>query len=95
MNAAKLATIAVFLVAVPAQAAVFAIAESDGLVVALTDEPCSLPEVTNLPRRATWTEGGKTFEGCWGAMSGVVAAYFSDRTIAVMPVDRFKPARSI
>lgn len=81
----KTLLLAALLLALPAQAAVIYVAEQDGVKVSLTNEPCNLPAVTNLPRRATWEEAGKKSEGCWGAMSGVVAAYFTDRTVAVMP----------
>jgi len=40
-------------------------AEADGGRVVLFDDKCRLPEVSNLPFKAEWTENGKTFEGCW------------------------------
>lgn len=57
----------------------------------LHDDACTLKEITNLPRRATWTEGGATFEGCWGARpeQGVVLAYFTDKTVAAIPISVF------
>lgn len=33
-------------------------AEKDGIVVTVFSEACAVPEVTNLPRRALWLEGG-------------------------------------
>lgn len=36
-------------------------------VITLYNEPCDIKDqVTNLPMRATWVEGGKTFKGCFG-----------------------------
>jgi hypothetical protein len=45
-------------------------------------------EVSNLPGRATWTQDGKVFEGCYGLDMdlGLVVAYFqSDRTVVNLP----------
>ena len=78
-----------------AQAAVIAVGEGDGVKVSLTDEPCALPAVVNLPRRATWEEKGKTFQGCWGRSGPVVMAYFDDRTAAVFPVQMFVPVKTL
>jgi hypothetical protein len=66
-------------------------ATGDGARIVLTNEPCKLPEVTNLPYRATWEEKGKTFEGCYGARpdAGVVVAYFSDKTAVAIPFQAF------
>ncbi len=73
-------------------------AEVADLVIELTDEPCA-PELaaaaTNLKRRATWRKGGPSgefFEGCWaGSPFGVIVFYFADRTVAVVPVNAFRP----
>ena len=88
----KLALIVLILGLFPTKsvAAPIAIGEHDGIKIVLFDEPCKLDAVTNLPRRATWTEGGKTFEGCFGVMGGaVVVGYFSDRTVAAIPAQAF------
>lgn len=63
----------------------------DGVRVTLHDDKCALPEITNLPRRATWIEQGKAFEGCWGARpdQGIVLAYFADKTVVSIPVQAF------
>lgn len=62
-------------------------AESDGVIVTLTDEPCALASVKNLPHRSTWQEKGKTYEGCWGGHPlGVVVAYWDDLTVALIPL---------
>ena len=60
--------------------------------IVLTDEACSLKEVTNLPYRATWTQDGKTIEGCVGAFGGgFLAFYFADKTVAIVPSRVFVP----
>lgn len=66
-------------------------AAADGAKVTLTDEDCKLKDkVTNLPKRATWKEKGKTFEGCFGVHpGGVVMAYFSDGSVVIIPVQMF------
>ena len=48
-----------------AHAQPLAVAGDASVKVTLTDEPCALREVVNLPQRATWTEGGRMIEGCW------------------------------
>lgn len=61
-----------------------------GIIVTLTDEPCVLKEfVTNLPFRSTWTENGKTVEGCAGGMMGAIVAWYSDKTVAFFPMSAF------
>ena len=66
-------------------------AEVEGVKIVLTDEDCKLPAVSNLKRRATWTEKGKTFEGCFGGHPAfpIVMAYFSDKTVVVLPIEMF------
>lgn len=70
---------------------VYQAAGGDGVRVLLHDEPCAMNQVSNLPRRATWIEGGKTFEGCWGFRpnEGVVLAFFSDKTVVAIPLRAF------
>lgn len=77
-------------------------ARADG-AVQLLDEPCRLAAVINLPRRATWTEGGKVFEGCWGRhvqAPHVILTYWEDKTVVPIMVDEVRrhdvrPALSI
>ena len=68
-------------------------AEAEGVVITLYDEDCKLPEVSNLKKRATWKEKGKTYEGCAGQHPAypIVMAYFSDKTVVVLPIDIFAP----
>lgn len=68
-------------------------AEADGVRIVLTDEKCTLKEVSNLPYKATWTEKGKTYNGCFtiNQGAGVVVAYFvEDKSVAAIPMDAFK-----
>lgn len=66
-------------------------AEADGARIVLTDEACRLQAVSNLKRRATWTEKGETFEGCYGLHegTGLILAYFSDKTVVILPPQIF------
>lgn len=73
------------------RAAPIAQANSDGTVITLTDEPCAISAVENLPLRATWTQNGKTFEGCWAAHpAGIVLLYFDDRSVTIAPRSVFQ-----
>ena len=91
MKIALLATLFLFSAAVVA--APVAVGESDGVKITLTNEPCKLEVVSNPPFRATWEEKGQKYEGCYGISPlRLVMAYFStDRTVAVMPIQMFKP----
>ena len=91
----KLGMIVLVLGMTCAHAAPIAVGEADGIRITLTDEPCQLDAVTNLPRRAIWEEGNKRFEGCWGAMQGFIASYFSDRSVAVIPAQLFVRVREL
>ena len=68
---------------------------NEGITIALFDEPCALSQVSNLPYRATWTENGKTFAGCFSLRPdvGAVVAYFTDGSVALIPMQAFKPAK--
>lgn len=72
-------------------------AEGEGVRIVLTDEPCQLKAVVNLPYRATWEEKGKVYEGCYATNPnfGIVAGYFSDSTVAVMPMRAFSRVTGI
>ena len=77
-------------------AAPIAVSSTPGVTIILTDEPCALKAVRNLSRRATWTEHGTTFEGCWSSArvlgNDVVLGYFSDQSVVVIPVLYFRAA---
>ena len=79
-----------------AHAAAIAQIHDKDVSITLYDEPCALAEIKNLGYRATWTEGGKTFQGCWAARADleIVAAYFDDKTIALIPFGVIKPVKN-
>ena len=70
---------------------------TDGnVVVTLYDDACQLTDqITNMPYKATWQEGGKTFQGCWMARPDAQAAlaYFADKTVALIPFGMLKAAQ--
>lgn len=75
-----------------AEAREVARSESQGVVVSLTDENCRmLDRVTNLPLRATWTEKGKVYDGCYTLTgTGHVLLFFDDLTAVVAPFQAFE-----
>jgi hypothetical protein len=79
----------------PTHAAPVATATQDGVNVTLTDEKCAQSAVTNLPLRATWTEAGKSLDGCYTVQGGLAVLYFEDRTVVVVPVSMFKRATPV
>jgi hypothetical protein len=85
---------ACFLYAVKAHAEPILQASQGGVTITLHSEDCKITElVANLPKRATWQEQGKTFEGCFGAVPqmGLVMLYFKeDKSVAGVPIDAFK-----
>ncbi len=76
-----------------AQAAPILQASGEGLTIVLYDEDCAMKDkVINLPKRATWTENGKTIDGCWGMSPlRVVILYFADLTAVALPPNIFRP----
>ncbi len=88
-----LIAVGLLLVCVGLYAAPIAVANAPGVTVTLFDEKCRLPAVTNLPLRATWTQHGKTNEGCFGGFTeaGAIGLYFDDGTVAVIPAQAIKP----
>ena len=70
-----------------------AVANSGGVEVRLTNEPCALSAVANMPHRAMWVEDGVTTEGCFTIQEGAVLAYWADRTITAFPIRVFRKAR--
>lgn len=75
----------------PARAEVLFVARDDqGKTVELTNEPCKMmAKVSNLGRRAVWTEPGKVFEGCWRVQFGVVVTFWDDLSAVVIPINVF------
>ena len=74
-------------------------ATAGNVVITIHSEECALKDVvTNLPKRATWEEAGKTYEGCAGAIPqlGVAMFYFvGDKTVAVVPGQMFVKVQSL
>ncbi len=65
--------------------------QSETVKLTLHSEACTIKEVTNLPRRATWEEDGKVIEGCWQVFGNVIGFYFlDDKTVGVAPIGAFK-----
>ena len=64
----------------------------DGATIILHDDACTLKEVTNLKFRATWTEKGKTTEGCFGGHPAypIIIFYFADGAVFVAHKDVFE-----
>jgi len=86
----------VAIIAAPlALAAPVAVADGSGVKITLFDEACRLDTVSNFKFRATWEEGGKLFEGCYGGNYGVIVAYFSDKTVAIMPLQAFVKVQGV
>ena len=70
-----------------------------GVVITLYSDECTLKgTVSNLPRKATWLEDGKTFEGCFGYVEalGLLMFYFrEDKTVAGLPSSVFTKVHSL
>ena len=78
------------IVGLPAEAKGIAQATDGTSTVTLYDDKCALPAVSNLPFRATWSEHGKTTEGCFTIMGPIVVMYFEvDRTVALAGAENF------
>lgn len=85
-----------FFVSFSAFATPIGIATKDQVSVILTNEPCRLKEVKNLPYRAIWREPNGEVEGCFSVFPGPsVGVYFEDKTVAVIPAMEFKKVTGI
>ena len=84
---------ALFVLATSAYAEPIARAEQGPVQITVYSEPCKLSaQVSNLPGRATWKEGGKVFEGCFAVNLelGVAVFYFlEDKSVAAVPLQMF------
>ena len=87
----------VILVPMPANAEPRYMASSGDVTITLYTDKCELKEVSNLPYKATWQEGAKVFQGCFGinGEAGVVMFYFTDKSVAAAPVGMFKPVQGV
>lgn len=73
-----------------------AVARSGEVVISLSEEPCALGPVANLPWRAVWEERGQRHAGCWAVQHGrAVVTYWSDRTVVVLPIEIFLAGRAL
>ena len=71
-------------------------AEAEGVRIVIYQEDCKLKDVVaNLPKRATWHEKGKVYEGCAGGhqVFPIIMAYFVDKTVVALAVEMFRPVR--
>ena len=81
------------LFAVKAQAEPLYRADTGDSVITVHSEPCAVQAVGNLPKRATWQEKGKTYEGCAGQhpQFPILIFYFAgDKSVVVVPVQLFQ-----
>lgn len=89
---AVVGVVSFFLLLDAARAEAIASASQGTVTVTLTNEPCKLDAVKNLPYRAEWRDGAKVFQGCFNVWpGGYILAYFDDRTAALIPVQEFRP----
>lgn len=80
--------------ALKAEAAPLVQATDDaGVTVTLTDEPCKLTSIANMPYRATWRGPKRLMEGCFSVVPevGLVVMFFDDKTVKLAAVSAFKP----
>jgi hypothetical protein len=70
--------------------------ELEDTVINITDDPCSVKAVNNLPQRAYRTEGGKIIEGCAGMnVFGYISIYFEDGSVLALPNALLKQLKSV
>lgn len=84
--------IAMLLYSIKARADAVASAEAGGIRITLYSEHCKLTDqVSNLPYRATWTEEGKTVEGCVGLdpQLRLFRFWFADKSVVAIPMQVF------
>lgn len=81
----------------PTRAGAIYEAVTDKATITLYTDNCTLQAVVNLPLRATWTEGGKVFEGCYLPRpdAGLIVFYFSDRTVGLAPMAVFRKVTGV
>lgn len=75
----------------PVRAEPFLSAEAGGVKVIIHTDDCKLKGVENLPKRATYHESGKKFEGCVGLSQelGLFLFYWEDKTVVAIPQSFF------
>lgn len=99
LNWTKLGIALILLLAAPHAIAkpIAMLTDESGVSITVFDEKCALAAVSNLPGRATWTEKGKTFEGCVGVTPfGVLTFYFEgDKSVVIIPIQAFDLVKEI
>jgi len=95
MKTALIVLAVVLLLMAAAQAGPIAVGREGGITVTLTDEPCAVTAIANLPGRITWEEHGRIVEGCYTVTGPMIVAYFADRTVVLMPAQLFTKVRAI
>ena len=68
-------------------------ADAGDAVITVHSGPCTVAAVGNLPRKATWREKGKTYNGCAGQhpMFPILIFYFEgDKSVVVVPIELFQ-----
>lgn len=78
----------------PAEAGVIATARQNDVVILLTDEPCAVEAVGNLPWRVILQRQGSAVEGCYAINGPLVVGYFADRRVLLMWGAAFKAAET-
>lgn len=83
-------------IAAPALAGPIGVMQHGEITVTLMDEPCALAGV-QLPNRATWVDGSGSFEGCFSVylQGAAIGAFFEDGSVAVIPMQGFRPAQGV
>jgi len=87
--------VALLLLTFLANAAPIAVSQSGRITVTLTDEPCALDAITNLPARLIWEENRRSIEGCYTVAKPLIIAYFADRTVILMFANAFTRVQAI
>lgn len=78
----------------PAEAGVIGAARQDDVVILLTDEPCAVEAVGNLPWRVILQRQGASVDGCYAINGPLVVGYFADRRVLLMWGAAFKAAEA-
>lgn len=74
-----------------AVAAPIARASDKDVVIVLYEDKCTL-DVIGLPQRAQWSQGGKSWEGCFDLRRDtLILIYFEDKSIVIIPAGFFRP----
>ena len=67
--------------------------QKEGIVLMIYDEPCAFTDTVAMPFKATWTQEGKTLEGCWLPRPDVKVLLFyfpSDKSVFPVHMSLFQ-----